>query len=185
MSAIVGRFYRLSSFGCGQFICLFKVIFTSTLSCWQENNATLLDFWTVCRNSLKKQRICQMLDFSRSQTKGWTEIYSSEPGRSSYFHWLDSPCQLVTPRIKNIIVLFRELTLIFLLFKWVHLVWNKICVFTDWINKSCFRKFKLRFFFFSVWWCWKDQPGWNLGRILDWFRNRRLLRWVWKPSIPM
>jgi len=50
----------------------------------------------------------------------------------------------------------------------VRLVWDKICVFTDWIKKSCCKNFNLRLFFFSVWWCWKDQPGWNLGRILDW-----------------
>ena len=72
----------------------------------------------VCRNSLKKKGMCQTLDFSRCHAKGWAEIYSFEPGRGSYFHWLDSPCQLVTPRIKNRIVLFRELKLFIYLFKW-------------------------------------------------------------------
>ena len=78
---------------------------------------------------LKKK--CVTLDFSRCHAKGWAEIYSFEPVRGSYFQWLDSPCQLVTPRIKNRIVLFRELKLFICFFKWMHLVWNKICVFTD------------------------------------------------------
>ena len=55
--------------------------------------------------------MCQTLDFSRCHATGWVEIYSFEPGRGSYFQWLDSPCQLVTPKIKNRIVLFRELKL--------------------------------------------------------------------------